>query len=74
MINPPENNFTGKEKVKKVKKKPTGILKDLQKLKRFCEVVEDERPLDYHYFERDKNGMWIQWSDVEKIINKYLNL
>jgi len=55
------------EPSKKRKKKPTGILKDLMELKKY-DYVWIGSPL-----EGDKNGRFVLWSDVEAIINKYLN-
>ncbi len=48
-------------------KEPTGILKDLSELKKY-DYVWIGSPL-----EGDKNGRFVLWSDVEAIINKYIN-
>lgn len=48
-------------------KKPTGILKDLSELKRY-DYVWSKTPIEEY-----KNGRLVLWSDVEAIINKYLN-
>jgi len=53
------------EPSKKRKKKPTGILKDLSELKRYCKP--NNETIEY------KKGGFVRWSDVEAIINKYLN-
>lgn len=47
-------------------KKPTGILKDLSELKRY------EEDYDGIAFEHEY-GSYVLWSDVEAIINKYMN-
>lgn len=49
------------------KKKPTGILKDLSELKRYSVFPSSK------VIEGNKNGNIVRWSDVEAIINKYLN-
>lgn len=48
------------------KKKPTGILKDLMELKTYYINVDGKEV-------QSKIGNWVEWSDVEAIINKYLN-
>jgi len=48
-------------------KKPTGILKDLLELKRYSVFPSSK------VIEGNKNGNIVRWSDVEAIINKYLN-
>ena len=58
---------SGSEPSKKTKKEPTGILKGLLELKKY-DYVWIGSPL-----EGDKNGRFVLWSDVEAIINKYLN-
>ena len=65
MINRPDPTLPGSEPSKKTKKEPTGILKDLSELKRYCKP--DNETVEY------KNGNIVRWSDVEAIINKYLN-
>jgi len=47
-------------------KKP-GILKDLSELKRYSVFPSSK------VIEGNKNGNIVRWSDVEAIINKYLN-
>ena len=53
------------EPSKKIKKKPTGILKDLSELKRYW--------IYNRVLMENENGSVIKVSDVEEIINKYLN-
>jgi len=53
------------EPSKKTKKKPTGILKDLSELKRYW--------IYNRVLMENENGSVIKVSDVEAIINKYLN-
>ena len=66
MIHPTDPNLLGEEKTKNEPKQPTGILKELMELKRYNE--------DFYgcTFEHIK-GNYVLWSDVEAIINKYLN-
>lgn len=45
----------------------TGILKDLSELKRYSVFPSSK------VIEGNKNGNIVRWSDVEAIINKYLN-
>ena len=51
------------------KKKPTGILKDLSELKRYYIAMNGE---NYDMAESEI-GAFVEHSDVEAIINKYLN-
>lgn len=48
-------------------KQPTGILKDLSELKRYSTGFDNVGSV------LNENGAWIKRSDVEAIINKYLN-
>lgn len=57
------------EPSKKTKKKPTGILKDLMELKRLY-INNDHGDVDMI---ESEIGAFVEWSDVEAIINKYLN-
>jgi len=54
------------EPSKKIKKKPTGILKDLAELPRYFDGLIEG---GYEHEE----GNVVSWSDVEAIINKYMN-
>lgn len=63
----PETNLIGLESVKKIKKKPTGILKDLTKIKTFF----IETNIDNMYPYLADNGVFVSWSAVEAIIKKY---
>ena len=56
---------SGSEPSKKRKKKPTGILKDLLELKRYW--------IYNRVLMENENGSVIKVSDVEAIINKYMN-
>ena len=58
---------SGSEPSKKTKKEPTGILKDLSELKRYSVFPSSK------VIEGNKNGNIVRWSDVEAIINKYMN-
>jgi hypothetical protein len=58
------------EPSKKRKKKPTGILKDLSELKRY-ELFKGT--VETKFKDLTKEGEYVRWSDVEAIINKYLN-
>ena len=51
------------------KKQPTGILKELMELKRYYIKLMGSDI----YAGESKNGAYVEWSDVEAIINKYLN-
>ena len=61
------SNLPGSEPSKKIKKEPTGILKDLSELKRYSVFPSSK------VIEGNKNGNIVRWSDVEAIINKYTN-
>ena len=56
---------SGSEPSKKTKKEPTGILKDLSELKRYW--------IYNRVLMENENGSVIKVSDVEAIINKYMN-
>ena len=59
------SNLPGSEPSKKIKKEPTGILKDLSELKRYW--------IYNRVLMENENGSVIKVSDVEEIINKYMN-
>lgn len=65
----PDSPLPGSEPSKKRKKKPTGILKDLLELKRYDVAKMKNGEL---VLVGKENGQCTEWSDIEKIINKYL--
>lgn len=83
MVNYPDPTLPGSEPSKKrktsdlniyydngkIEKKPTGILKELMELKR-CDIDYSKFPPNLYDF---SDGRAVLWSDVEAIINKYLN-
>jgi len=74
MLNPTEEYLPGSEPSKKIKKEPTGILKDLLELKRYSAEMDGcECCGQWVSTKEDKDGDLILRSDVEAIINKYLN-
>ena len=55
---------SGSEPSKKTKKEPTGILKDLKSLNRY---------IMFKGIQLKEEDTVVLWSDVEAIINKYMN-
>lgn len=55
---------SGSEPSKKIKKEPTGILKDLKSLNRY---------IMFKGIQLKEEDTVVLWSDVEAIINKYMN-
>lgn len=56
-------------------KKPTGILKDLMELKKYFIGADASlrRESITLYPIENSDGRYVQWSDIEAIINKYMN-
>jgi hypothetical protein len=67
----PETTLPGSEPSKKRKKKPTGILKDLLELKKY-ELFKGNIHTRFSDLVKEPDDL-VRWSDVEAIINKYLN-